>query len=71
MPHTTIVKDDQGRAWSIVHNGDWSGDADIFLNEDDDTPGVTIPASVIKAACREVVLREVMSLIESAFEKSR
>jgi hypothetical protein len=64
MSHSTFVKDDDGRDWVLIHNGDWSGDVVIRLVGYEIEEHV-LPGAVIRKACTRAVVADLISLIEA------
>ncbi len=64
MSHSTFVKDDDGREWVFIHNGDWSGDVIIRPVGDDKAADVVLPGAIIRKACAGAVAGDLTALIE-------
>lgn len=74
--HTTIVKDEEGREWVLIHNGDWSGDVKIRRRSPQDTIEVihpvqgvgaievVLPGSIIRQACAQAVVGDTIAMLE-------
>lgn len=64
--HTTQLKDDKDRKWSVIHNGDWSGDATfVRLDENEKVvEEITLPGLLVKKACKSAVIMEAISALE-------
>lgn len=65
---TLKLKDDEGREWIVLHNGDWSGAATIrrYVN-DRLVEHHIIPGRIIQKACANAVASEIISMIEGKF----
>lgn len=73
--YTTLVNDENGKAYFILHNGDWSGEATIRPVDSrfvfDRWEGeVKVPGFVIKNASKMAHTREIMSRVTSAVERT-
>lgn len=65
MSHTTVVTDDDGREWALIHNGDWSGGVEVHRIEDDVVKEERVlPGAVVRKACTSAVVRDLIGLIE-------
>ena len=72
MSHSTFVKDDQGREWVFIHNGDWSGEVTIRRiekhgeSERDEkvVEDYTLPGAIIRKACASAVVRDAIAILE-------
>jgi hypothetical protein len=63
--HTSRFKDDDGREWVVIHNGDWSGD--VILRRLEGATGAieyTLPGTIIRQACAETVVDAAISFFE-------
>lgn len=66
MSHTTNLGDNA----YVIHNGDWSGYAEIrYRSETGHDCAITIPGSVLLRLAKAVTQSEVSALIEEALDK--
>ncbi len=66
MAHTLQLKDGEGRRWTVIHNGDWSGDATfVRLDENEKVAEeIKLPGILVKKACKAAVITDAISALE-------
>lgn len=70
MSHTTFVETEEHGRVAVIHNGDWSGDAEIVIGaEGKGRTAVVVPCDVLLAVGREAARQVLAERIATALDE--
>lgn len=68
MSQTTTIEDNEDRRISVIHNGDWSGEAQIKVTTGGKTETIRLPGTALFDFAMIVVGQEMVEEVESALD---